>query len=206
MMVMAAIETDDTSRIETDDPQRPPRRSREAAFQRARNHSRAVRLLKVALPSLAAAMALGFFGHTYMSAPPSVDIKVAGTAISNGKLVMTSPRLAGVTKDNLSYLMTASRALQNLDSTGIIELEDIKAKLPVDTKNWATIDAPRGAYDRDKNTLDIASNITVTTTDGMVAKLKSAFVDVGKGNLKTDDAVEISAQGHQNLRRFNERA
>ena len=92
-------------------------------------------------------------------------------------------------------MMTASRALQNLDSTGIIELEDIKAKLPVDTKNWATIDAPRGAYDRDKNTLDIASNITVTTTDGMVAKLKSAFVDVGKGNLKTDDAVEIALKG-----------
>ena len=92
-------------------------------------------------------------------------------------------------------MLDVSRALQNLDSTGIIELEDIKAKLPVDTKNWATIDAPRGAYDRDKNTLDIASNITVTTTDGMVAKLKSAFVDVGKGNLKTADAVEIAIKG-----------
>jgi lipopolysaccharide export system protein LptC len=186
MMVMAATRSDDISRIE------PHNRSREAEFHSARHHSRRVRLLKVVLPSLAAAMALGFFGYSYLSKPARLSMDVASSAISNGKLVMSNPKLEGVTKDNLPYSMTASRALQKLDSTGTVELENMKAKLPVNANNWAMIDAPAGVYDSNRNTLDVTSAITVTTTDGMVAKLKSAFIDLGKGDLKTGEAVDIA--------------
>jgi lipopolysaccharide export system protein LptC len=189
MMVMAAIESDDTSSIE------PRTRSREAEFHSAQHHSRRVRLLKVVLPSIGAAMALGFFGYSYISTPVKLSMDVASSAISNGKLVMSNPKLEGFTKENLSYSMTASRALQKLDSTRTIELENMKAKLPIGAKNWATVDALKGVYDSEKNTLDVTSNISVTTTDGMAAKLKSAFIDLGKGDLKTGDAVEISLKG-----------
>jgi lipopolysaccharide export system protein LptC len=186
---MAATQSDDSSRI------KPRNRSREAEFHSAQHHSRRVRFLKVVLPSLGVAMALGFFGYSYISTPMKLSMDVASSAISNGKLVMSNPKLEGVTKDNLSYSMTASRALQKLDNTGSIELEGMKAKLPVNDKNWAMIDAPKGVYDSGKNTLDITSEITVTTTDGMAAKLKSAFIDLGKGDLKTGDPVDIALKG-----------
>ncbi len=195
-MVMAAIPSSDsphdTSVQQSPKPHSP---SREAEFNSAQNHSRRVRLLKLGLPLLAVVMALGFFGYSYMSAPVMLDMDVTSSAISDGKLVMANPKLEGFTKDNLAYSMTASRALQSLGNTGRIELEDIKAKLPVDAGNWASIDAKGGVYDSAKNTLDITSDIVVTTTDGMVAKLKSAFIDIGKGDLKTGDAVDIVLKG-----------
>ena len=55
--------------------------------------------------------------------------------------------------------------------------------------------AKSGIYDRAANTLDVKSDILVTTTDGMVAKLKSAFLDIAKGNLKTADRVDIQLHG-----------
>ena len=192
-MVMAAIQPNDSAPGASAEPK--PSRSREAEFNSAQNHSRRVRWLKIALPSIAAAMAIGFFGYSYTSAPVTVDVDVTSSAISDGKLVMANPKLEGFTKDNLAYSMTASRALQDLGNTGIIELEDMKAKLPVDSGNWAMIDAKGGVYDRNNNTLDITSDMTVKTTDGMVAKLKSAFIDVGKGDLRTGDPVDIVLKG-----------
>ena len=37
--------------------------------------------------------------------------------------------------------------------------------------------------------------MTVTTTDGLVAKLSSAFVNIATGDLKTSDPVDITLQG-----------
>src|SRR5262245_50493814 len=99
MMVMAVAQSDDSSRTTTRN------RSREAEFHSARHHSRRVRFLKVVLPSLAAAMALGFLGYSYLSKPVRLSMDVASSAISNGKLVMSNPKLEGFTKDNLPYSM-----------------------------------------------------------------------------------------------------
>jgi lipopolysaccharide export system protein LptC len=198
MMAMAATQPDDSARSAPNASQRlakPISPSRAAEFHQAQHHSRRVRRLKLILPSLAAIMALGFFGYSYVSSPGKVDVDIASSAVSDGKLVMASPKLEGFTKNNLPYSMTASRALQNLDTTGIIELEDISATLPVNAENIATIGASKGIYDRNKNTLDISSEIMVSTTDGMVAKLKSAFIDLGKGDLRTGDAVDIVLDG-----------
>jgi lipopolysaccharide export system protein LptC len=197
-MAMAVVRPKDSASNAPEPPEpraRAGNKARLREFHQAQHHSRVVRLLKLMLPTVAAFMAIGFFGYSYMLTPAKVSVDVESSAVSDGKLVMASPKLEGFTKDNLPYSMTASRALQSLDATGIIELEDIKAKLPVDAKNLATIGASRGVYDREKNTLDITSDIVVTTTDGMTAKLKSAFIDIGKGGLKTTDAVDIALSG-----------
>jgi lipopolysaccharide export system protein LptC len=170
------------------------RASREA-FARAQRHSRTVRVLKSALPLLAAAMGLGFLGYSYVMTPGSIAVKADGSAISDGKLVMANPKLDGFTKDNRPYSMTALRAIQDFQNEGIVLLEGISAKLPIDDENWATIDAEGGVYDRDKNTLAIDSEITVTTADGMTAKLKSATIDIGGGGMKTEDPVDIRMDG-----------
>ena len=41
----------------------------------------------------------------------------------------------------------------------------------------------------------MTSDIIVTTTDGMEAKFKSVFLDMGKGTMKTGDPVDISRDG-----------
>ncbi len=171
-----------------------PERS-EVAFKRAQRHSRRVRRMKIWLPALAVMGVAGFFGWSYVSIPDIAGINVGGAAISDGKLVMANPKLDGFTKDNLPYSMTANRAVQEIGNTDITRLEKIAASLPVDPKNTAKIVAESGVYDNGKNRLTIDSAMTVTTTDGMTANLKSAHMDMAAGTMSTSEPVEILMNG-----------
>jgi lipopolysaccharide export system protein LptC len=165
------------------------------AFARAERHSRRVRWLKYWLPGLAVAGVIGFIAWSYLAMPTIEGVEVQGAAISDGKLVMANPKLDGFTRDNLPYTMTALRAVQDLKQTNVIQLEDIDAKVPVGPENSATIVAKSGTYDNGKNTLVIDSAMTVTTTDGMTAKLQSASMDMDSGTMTTTDPVEIVMNG-----------
>lgn len=166
-----------------------------SAFGRAQRHSRRVRVLKLVLPLAAAIMALGFPIYSYLASPTSVPVEADGSAYSDGKLVMANPRLDGLTDKNLPYSLSALRAIQNADNENIVELEGIGAKLPVTAGNVATIAASHGIYDREMNTLDLDREITVSTTDGVAAKFKSVFLDMGKGTMKTSEPVDILRGG-----------
>ncbi|HEY4192302.1 MAG TPA: LPS export ABC transporter periplasmic protein LptC [Mesorhizobium sp.] len=168
---------------------------RESAFGRAQRHSRRVRVFKVVLPLIAGAIAIAFPVYSYLVTPPSVAVKADGSVFADGKLVMANPKLDGLTKENLPYSLNALRAIQNAGREGIVELEGIDAKLPVSADNVAAVGASHGIYDRDKNTLNLDREITISTTDGMVAKLKSAFLDMGKGTMTTSQPVDISREG-----------
>jgi lipopolysaccharide export system protein LptC len=169
--------------------------SRAAAFSRAERHSRRVRRLKILLPLLAVVMSVGFIGYSFLSTPASVAVETEGSAFAEGKLVMDSPKLEGFTRDGRPYSVSAARATQDFDKQDIISLDGIDAKMPVEAENWARVEATSGVYDRAANTLDVSTDILVTTTDGMVAKLKSAFLDINNGSLKTTTPIDIQSHG-----------
>ena len=171
--------------------------AREAAFRRAQKHSRKVQFLKFVLPLAAIVIAGSFAAYSYLSVPGSASFDISESAYADGRLVMANPKLDGYTKESRPYSMTATRALQHLDRNGIVDLEGIDARLPVSATEFATIGAERGVYDREKNTLDIPSAITVSTTDGMTAVLQSAYLEIGPGNLRTRDPVDITMNGAQ---------
>jgi len=176
---------------------RPGQVAREVAFRRALSHSRKVQFLKLALP-LAALLIAGSFGaYSYLSVPGAVSFDISESAFADGKLVMANPKLDGYTKSNRPYSMSATRALQHLDDSSIVDLEGIDAKMPVGGTNIATIGAARGIYNREQNTLDLPSPITVRTSDGMTVKLKSAHIDILKGRIKTKNPVSIDMNGMQ---------
>jgi lipopolysaccharide export system protein LptC len=172
-----------------------PAATRGDAFDLAQRHSRRVRVLKFAVPLLAGIIAVSFPVYSYLAAPVSIAVQADGSAFADGKLVMANPKLNGFTKQKLPYSLTALRAIQDVGKQGIIDLEGINAKLPLTAGNVATVNATRGVYNRDGNTMSLTSDITVTTTDGIEAKLKSVFLDMGKGTMKTDDPVDVSRGG-----------
>jgi lipopolysaccharide export system protein LptC len=171
--------------------------SREAAFRRALNHSRKVRFLKIALPIATVLVAGSFAAYSYLSVPGSVSFDISESAYADGKLVMANPKLDGYTQESRPYSMTATRALQHVAETNIVELEGIDAKLPVSDEVFAQIDAERGVYDRANNTLDVQSPITVKTTDGLLATFQSAYLEIEKGNMTTDKPIDIRMDGGQ---------
>lgn len=165
------------------------------AFGKAQRHSRRVRVLKFALPLAAAAIALAFPIYSYLAAPATVPVEADDTAFSDGKLVMSNPKLAGFTKDKLPYAMSAVRAVQDLADEDLIGLEGIEARLPVDASTIATVKAGSGTFDRTANTLELRGDVRVTTTDGMTMTLQSVFLDMSKGTMKTGEPVDIRREG-----------
>lgn len=168
---------------------RPPRR---AEFDDAERHSRRVLLLKWLLPASATGLFVLFviWGRLAQPALP-IAVTVDDSAIADGKLVMVNPHLGGVNKDNERYELTASRAVQDISATDIIQLETIDADIPVERGARARVVTERGVYDRAAGTMSIDTPVTATTTDGMTARLQSARIDMQAGKLDTDHPVDI---------------
>ncbi|WP_048645485.1 LPS export ABC transporter periplasmic protein LptC [Nitratireductor soli] len=165
------------------------------AFARATRHSHRVRLLKFLLPLSAVALTVAFLGYSFLSSVPRGAVDLATASIEGGSLVMSSPELNGFTSDDLPYKMTAERARQKIGGEDIIELEGIRARVPVDKENFATIEAADGVYNRGENRLDIDSRISLKTTSGITAILESAQIDIGGSSLETSKPVEIELDG-----------
>ena len=138
---------------------------------------------------------VGFVFYSWLSTPAAVSIEMEGSAISEGRLVMASPRLQGLTSDGRPYEMTAERAIQDIDAESVIDLEVLEARMPGEDGNAARVVAKTGVYDRAANTLNLAGEIVVTTTDGVVARLESAFLDIAASRLRTFEPVDIERRG-----------
>lgn len=176
------------------DAPRRARASSEEMFRRELAHSRRVRTLKIALPSLAALMVATFLAYSWV-VPENLYFGIDGAALRDGKLVMAEPKLEGVNASDMPYTMTAKRAIQDISNSSVVELEDILADLPVDGTNRATIEAARGIYNRADNTLDVTSDMRVVSQSGLKALLRSADIDIASGNLTTDEPVRVEVEG-----------
>ena len=86
--------------------------------------------------------------------------------------MMANPKLEGFTKDGQPYSMTAGRARSGFRTTRRRDAHGIDANMPIDKDKWARVQTESGVFDRNENTLDVTTDITVTTSDGMVANLQ----------------------------------
>jgi len=166
--------------------------ARRAMFLKAERHSRRVRRLKLLLPLAGALLALGFVGYSWVLKPSAVEITAEDSSIEEGKLVMSAPKLQGYTRDDRPYALSAERAIQDVTLEHLVVLEGIAADLPYDNSHSATIEAAHGTFDRTRNTLDVDSAIDIRTSDGAVAQLQSALLDIAGGRMSTSDPVVIT--------------
>lgn len=167
------------------------------AYEAATRHSAKVRLAKIALPVIGLAGAAVFAGFTVFARPdlPDIAVDLTKTAITDGKVVMANPRMSGFTKNDRPYEMEAERAIQDVTKTAEIALENITASVPFRGDTAARIIAEAALFNNDAQTLTIEKPFTVTSSDGLKASLKSAFVDIAGGSMKTDQPVDIRLNG-----------
>jgi len=166
-------------------------KARSEMFRTAERHSRRVRILKIMLPSVAVLMAAAFLFQTYRSTPSDVEVTADNSAVTEGKLVMANPRLEGFTTESRPYSVSALRAVQDIADEAVIELQEIAATLPIDAERSASVKTTRGVFDQTKSLLTIDHQIDITTSDGAVARLESALIDMGTGRMTTDKPVSI---------------
>lgn len=176
------------------------------AFQSARRHSRLVRTLRIAIPiavvaSLTVVFLVTYFNPLRMLA--KLPINMNNLVVSGTKITMENPRMSGFTKDERAYEFSAEAAAQDLTKPDIVELRNIHGKLQMEDKSMMEMSADVGTYNTKLETLKLERNIVLSSSTGNKGRLSVAEVDVKKGNVVSDQPVELEMlQGKLNANRL----
>ena len=170
----------------------------ERAFRAAVRHSRQIRLLRVAVPVGVGVALLGAIAFTALLQPlralTKLPVDIGSLVVSGSKIMMQQPRLAGFTRDNRRYNLTAQAAGQDVAKPDLVELHGIHATMEMQDKSTFETTARMGLYNTKTELLTLNQDIVVTTSSGYQAWLSEAVVDVRVGKITSDKPVEVRTE------------
>jgi lipopolysaccharide export system protein LptC len=159
----------------------------------ARRHSKRVRFLRWAVPTFLVVSLVGLVLANYLN--PARWLRVPtefGTlVISGSKITMEAPRLAGFTRDQREYEVTATSASQDTKNPTIVEMKDISGRIDMEDKSRVTLTAVVGVYDTKADVLKLNQEILITSTAGYQGRLSEAQVEVKKGRIVSEKPVQL---------------
>jgi lipopolysaccharide export system protein LptC len=166
-----------------------------AKFASAARHSRLVRILRVAVPgavllSMAVIVGVSIF-NPFRMLMPKLPLDSGNLVVSGTKITMESPHLAGFTPDQRPYELWAKTATQDITDPDHVDLSDVRAKVLMEDQSTLLLDARTGRFDNKQHQLDLHKDIFLRTSAGYEARLNSAFVDMGKGTVSSDERVDV---------------
>jgi lipopolysaccharide export system protein LptC len=166
----------------------------ERTVRSAGRHSRMVRIVRVGLPAAIVITLGAYFGASYfnpmgvLASVPSVSGKLA---VQGSKITMELPKIVGVTRDQRSYQLTAETAVQDITKPDQIELHNLRAEMEMAGADMVVITANSGTYNTKGDKVVLRDHVVVTSTQGYNAKLREAVVDMKKGNVVSEQPVEV---------------
>jgi len=171
------------------------RRNGERAFRAAVRHSRHVRILRIAVPAAVALALLGGIGFAVLLNPmrmlAKLPVDIGSVVVSGSKIMMQQPRLAGFTRDNRRYDLTAQAAGQDLTKPDMVELQGIRATMEMQDEATFETTARNGLYNTKTELLALSNNIVVTSTNGYEALLSEAVLDIRAGKIVSEKPVLV---------------
>ena len=163
-------------------------------FQLASRYSRRVRGLKFGLP-IVGALLIGVFVAVAMTTHYlETPFGIATIDLTDGQVVMDSPKLNGFTSSDSKYEIVADRALQDLDDPKKVVLEKIGATLTLADGNVVSVKANHGKFDIEGENLKLNAGVNVHMSSGYDAELDNAVIDIKTGIMKSDSPVFIKAE------------
>lgn len=172
--------------------------TRSRAFNKARRHSRWVRLAKVAIPlgsllSMAAVAAFAYF-EPFRQID---DLSFGSIGVNGTNVTMEAPKLTGFKNDNRPYEVTASAATQDVRKPNFVELKDLRARIVTDDKGSAArLEADIGILDTQKEQMNLRQNVRVRTDGGQEVHMRSAFVNFKSGGVTSNEPVTVILGGN----------
>jgi lipopolysaccharide export system protein LptC len=164
-------------------------------FRAAVRHSRRVRLLRVAIPAGVVVALAGGIAVTALLKPlrllSKMPVDLGSLVVSGSKIMMQQPRLAGFTRDNRRYDLTAKAAGQDLTKPDIVELQGIRALMEMQDRVVFETTAQSGQFNNRTEQLTLSQDIVVTSSNGYLAMLSEAVVDVRAGKIVSEKPVEV---------------
>src|SRR5262249_30378145 len=148
----------------------------------------------VGLPILVVVGLGGDIGMTHfnpmnvLASAPSVSGKLA---VQGSKITMELPQNAGITRDQRSYQITAENAVQDITKPDQVELLNLRAEMEMAGADMVVITAKSGTYNTKGDKVVLREHVVVTSTQGYNAKMREAVVDMKKGNVVSQQPVEV---------------
>jgi len=167
----------------------------EHAVRVAGRHSVAVRVVRIGLPIAVVIALTGLVLNTYFKPMqifeklPSVSGKLA---VQGSKITMELPRIAGFTRDQRAYELNAETAVQDIAKPDIVELQNLRAKMELQDKDVVQVTANAGTYNTKADKIVLRDQIVVTSQQGYKAVLREAAVEMKKGNVISEQPLEIT--------------
>lgn len=163
-------------------------------FAAAARHSRLVRLLRVAVPalvtlSMAAIVGISIFNPFRILNKLPLDI--GNLVVSGTKITMETPHLSGFSTDGRPYELWARTATQDLTDPDHVELATLRAKVLMEDQSTMTMDARQGLFNTKTQMLDLHKDIFMKLSTGYEAQMTQAVIDIGKGNVSSDEPVDV---------------
>jgi lipopolysaccharide export system protein LptC len=165
------------------------------AVRKAGRHSILVRIVRIVLPIGVVAGLTVLVLFTYFSPMqifeklPSVSGKLA---VQGSKITMELPRIAGFTRDSRAYELNAETAVQDITKPDIVELQNLRAKMELKDQDVVHVTANAGTYNTKADRIVLRDQIVVTSQQGYKALLREAAVEMKKGNVVSEQPVEIT--------------
>ena len=167
----------------------------EARFAAAARHSRMVRILRVAVPAavilaMTGVLAVSIF-NPFRLLMPKLPVAIDNLVVSGTKITMENPHLAGFSADRRPYELRAKAAIQDLANPDHVELRTLRAKVMMEDRSTVTLDARTGFFDSKQQVLELKKDIFLQSSTGYEAKLSQAMMDVNKGQVTSDEPVDV---------------
>lgn len=164
----------------------------EEVFRTALRHSRRVRMLRIAVPTIAIAAILApLLFSAILSMSLTVPLGDLGRLVLSGnKLTMEAPRLAGFTKENRAYEVTAKRAQQDITHPYVVDLDDIEARIDLD-QGRVEMTAVHGLLDAKTELLTLSRDIFIKSSEGYEGRLIEALIDIKAGTVVSKQPVAL---------------
>jgi lipopolysaccharide export system protein LptC len=169
----------------------------DARFAIAARHSRMVRVLRIAVPAIVALAMAGVIAisifNPFRILMKQLPVDMDNLVVSGTKITMESPHMSGFSPDGRPYEVWAKTATQDLGDPDHVELKTLRAKvLMEDRTTTVTMDANYGMFDTKAQLLDLRKNIFLQSSTGYEARLSQALVDIGKGNVSSEEHVDVT--------------
>lgn len=163
-------------------------------FAAAARHSRLIRALRVMVPAvvilaMSAIVGISIFNPFRILAKLPLDI--GNLVVSGTKITMETPHLSGFSADGRPYELWAKTATQDLTDPDRVELATLRAKVTMEDKSVMTMDARNGVFNTKAQLLDLHKDIFLQSSTGYEARMSQAVIDIGKGNVSSDEPVDV---------------
>ena len=171
-------------------------RLRSDAYRRAIRHSRWVRFLRIGIP-LGALMVIGATG-AYLYFEPfkalPVDIDIGSLNLDGSKITMDRANLRGFKDGDRPFAITADKAVQDVRTPYIVEMEGLKSDITMPDHSAAKIRADQGVYDSQRDMLTVKGHVDIATSRYHVM-MQSGTIDFKTNRVVSKEPVSVQMGG-----------